>query len=80
MMNKQYLKDTLAFVRYIHNDKNKSDRAKYLALVSTLGHDLNGIIGEHEFFSPRVTGYALAEYRAELRAERDSLINQLATD
>ena len=57
-MNKQYLKDTLAYVRYIHNDTNKSDRAKYLALVSTLGHDLNGLINEDKCFRPRVSGYA----------------------
>ena len=44
--DKQFLKDLLAYVRYIHNDKNKSDRAKYLALISTLGHDLNGILNE----------------------------------
>jgi hypothetical protein len=61
MMNKQYLKDTLAYVRYIHNDTNKSDRAKYLALVSTLGHDLNGVINEDPFFSPRVSGYSKQE-------------------
>ena len=60
-MNKQYLKDTLAFVRYIHNDENKSDRAKYLALVSTLGHDLNGLINEDPFFRPRVSGYSKQE-------------------
>jgi len=58
MNNKQYLKDTLAFVRFIHNDKNKSDRAKYLALISTLGHDLNGVLNEEPFFRPRVSGYS----------------------
>jgi len=58
MMNKQYLKDTLAYVRYIHNDTNKSDRAKYLALISTLGHDLNGILNEERCFRPRVSGYS----------------------
>jgi hypothetical protein len=61
MMNKQYLKDTLAYVRYIHNDTNKSDRAKYLALVSTLGHDLNGLINEDTCFRPRVSGYSKLE-------------------
>jgi hypothetical protein len=59
-MNKdtQFLRDLLAFVRYIHNDENKSDRAKYLALVSTLGHDLNGILNQEECFRPRVSGYS----------------------
>jgi hypothetical protein len=70
MMNKQYLKDTLAYVRYIHNDTNKSDRAKYLALISTLGHDLNGVINEEHCFRPRVSGYA--------KLEEDLLEHQLA--
>ena len=61
MKNKAYLEDTLAFIRFIHNDSNKSDRQKYLALVSTLGHDLNGILNEDQFFSPRVSGYAKSE-------------------
>lgn len=61
MMNKQYLKDTLAFVRYIHNDENRSDKAKYDALVSTLGHDLNGLINEERCFLPRVSGYSKLE-------------------
>lgn len=56
--DKQFLKDLLAYVRYIHNDTNKSDRAKYLALVSTLGHDLNGILNEERCFRPRVSGYS----------------------
>jgi hypothetical protein len=56
--DKQFLKDLLAYVRYIHNDTNKSDRAKYLALISTLGHDLNGILNEERCFRPRVSGYS----------------------
>jgi hypothetical protein len=59
--NKQYLKDTLAFVRYIHNDPRMSLERKYSAIVSTLGHDLNGLINEDTFFSPRVTGYSRME-------------------
>jgi len=61
MMNKQYLKDTLAFVRFIHNNPNMSPERKYSAIVSTLGHDINGILNEERCFSPRVTGYARAE-------------------
>jgi hypothetical protein len=68
-MNKQYLKDTLAYVRYIHNDTHKSDHDKYLALISTLCHDLNGLINEEPFFSPRVSGYAQSP-RAVYDAER----------
>ena len=56
--DKQFLQDLLGYVRYVHNDENKSDRAKYLALISTLGHDLNGVLNEEPFFRPRVSGYS----------------------
>jgi hypothetical protein len=56
--DKQFLKDLRAFIQYIHFDKNKTDQMKYLALVSTLGHDLNGVINEEPFFRPRVSGYS----------------------
>jgi hypothetical protein len=56
--NDQFLKDLLGYVRAIHNDENKSEKAKYLALISTLGHDLNGVINEEPFFRPRVSGYS----------------------
>jgi hypothetical protein len=66
MMNKkdtkQYLKDTLAFVRYIHNDPRMSLERKYSAIVSTLGHDINGLINDEKCFSPRVTGYSRMEW------------------
>jgi hypothetical protein len=41
----------------------------YLALVSTLGHDLNGLINEERCFRPRVSGYAQSA-RAVYDAER----------
>ena len=59
--NKQHLTDMLAYIRFVHNRKDWSDRHKYLALVSTLGHDLNGIINEARCFRPRTSGYALLE-------------------
>lgn len=58
MKERQFLYDLLAYVRYIHNDENKSDRAKYLALVSTIGHDINGILNDDRCFRPRVSGYS----------------------
>lgn len=61
MNNKSFLKDLLAFTRYIHNTDKMSIEKKYFALVSTLGHDLNGIINEDKFFSPRVSGYSKLE-------------------
>ena len=68
-MNKQYLKDTLAYVRYIHNNPTMSTERKYSALVSTLGHDLNGLVNEERCFSPRVTGYSKSA-RASWEAEK----------
>ena len=59
--NKQFLKDLLAYVRFVHNHPKYSSKEKYSAIVSTIGHDLNGIINEDAFFSPRVTGYSKLE-------------------
>lgn len=59
-MNKQYLKDTKAFMRFIHNS-DKTLQEKYNALISTIAHDLNGLINEDKCFSPRVTGYSKLE-------------------
>jgi hypothetical protein len=56
--NKQFLIDLLAFVRFIHNNPNMDLQRKYSAIVSTIGHDINGILAEDKFFSPRVTGYS----------------------
>lgn len=67
--NNQYLKDTLAFIRYIHNNPTMSTERKYSAIVSTLGHDINGILNEERCFSPRVSGYAQSA-RAVYDAER----------
>jgi len=50
--------DLLAFVRFIHNNPNMDAQRKYSAIVSTIGHDINGILAEDKFFSPRVTGYS----------------------
>ena len=58
MNNKQFLKDLLAYVNFVHNDRTVDDETKYHRLVQTLGHDLNGLINEDECFLPRVSGYA----------------------
>ena len=60
MKNKLFLYDLLAFTRYIWNS-DRTDTEKLHALVSTLGHDLNGVIAEDKFFSPRCSGYAKRE-------------------
>jgi hypothetical protein len=62
-MNKEthlFLNDLLAFTRYIWYS-DKTDAQKLNALVSTLGHDLNGLIEDEPFFSPRVSGYSKLE-------------------
>jgi len=74
MKEKQFLKDLLAYVRYVHNDNTLDAGQKYYNLISTIGHDLNGVINEDRCFSPRVSGYA----QAELRAEMNNLKSQLA--
>jgi hypothetical protein len=60
MKDKTFLKDLLAYVRFVHNHPTYSSKEKYAAIVSTIGHDLNGIINEDRCFSPRVSGYAKA--------------------
>lgn len=49
--------DMLGFIRHTFYRNDLDDSKKLSALVSTLGHDLNGLINEDPFFSPRVTGY-----------------------
>jgi hypothetical protein len=61
MKDKQFMKDMLAYVRYIHNHKKMNKKEKYAAIVSTIGHDFNGLINEDRFFTPRVTGYSRLE-------------------
>jgi hypothetical protein len=61
MKDKQFMQDMLAYVRYIHYHKQLDDKEKYAAIISTIGHDLNGLINEDIFFTPRVTGYARLE-------------------
>jgi len=61
MKDKTFLKDTLAFIRYIHNNPTMDQQRKYHSIISTLAHDLNGLINEDRCFSPRVSGYAKLE-------------------
>jgi hypothetical protein len=58
MKEKQFLKDLLAYVRYVHNDNTLEPGQKYHNLISTIGHDLNGVINEDRCFRPRVSGYS----------------------
>jgi len=55
--NKTTYLDMLGFIRHTFYRNDLDDSKKLSALVSTLGHDLNGLINEDPFFSPRVTGY-----------------------
>jgi len=58
MKNKQFLEDLLAFTEYVDKDRTMSIERKYLMLINTLLHDLNGVIEDEPFFLPRVNGYA----------------------
>ena len=52
--------DMLGFIRHTYNRNDLDETKKLSAIVSTLGHDLNGLINDDPFFSPRVTGYRKA--------------------
>lgn len=56
--NKQFLEDLRAFVEYVDGDVTSNDSRKVSMLVSTLLHDLNGVIEDEPLFLPRVNGYA----------------------
>ena len=49
--------DMLGFLRHTYNRNDIDETKKLHMIVGTLGHDLNGLINEDPFFSPRVTGY-----------------------
>jgi hypothetical protein len=47
----------LSFVAYVHRNTDIDDSKKLSLLVSTLMHDLGGVIDGDEHFLPRVNGY-----------------------
>ena len=53
-----FLEDLLSFVAYAHRNTNLDDSKKLSLLVTTLMHDLSGMLNKDEFFTPRVTGYS----------------------
>lgn len=58
MNNDQFTEDLLSFVAYVHRNTNLDDSKKLNLLVTTLMHDLSGMLNKDEFFTPRVTGYS----------------------
>lgn len=58
--NKTTYMDMLGFIRHTFYRNDIDEAKKLYAIVGTLGHDLNGLINEDPFFSPRVTGYRKA--------------------
>ncbi len=52
-----FLQDLLSFVAYVHRSMDIDDSKKLSLLVSTLMHDLGGIIDGDTHFLPRVNGY-----------------------
>jgi hypothetical protein len=53
-----FLEDLLSFVAYVHRNTNLDDSKKLSLLVTTLMHDLSGMLNKDEFFTPRVNGYS----------------------
>jgi len=52
-----FLQDLLSFVAYVHRNTDIDDSKKLSLLVSTLMHDLGGVIDGDTHFLPRVNGY-----------------------
>jgi hypothetical protein len=52
-----FLQDLLSFVAYVHRNTDMDDSKKLSLLVTTLMHDLSGIIDGDTHFLPRVNGY-----------------------
>ena len=52
-----FLQDLLSFVAYVHRNTDMDDSKKLSLLVTTLMHDLGGIIDGDTHFLPRVNGY-----------------------
>jgi hypothetical protein len=56
--NQVFIEDLLSFVAYVHRNTNLDDRGKLTLLITTLMHDLSGMLNKDEFFTPRVNGYS----------------------
>jgi hypothetical protein len=52
-----FLQDLLSFVAYVHRNTDMDDSKKLSLIVTTLMHDLGGIIDGDTHFLPRVNGY-----------------------
>lgn len=52
-----FLQDLLSFVAYVHRNTDIDDSRKLSLLVTTLMHDLSGVIDGDTCFLPRVNGY-----------------------
>jgi hypothetical protein len=79
MQEKQFLKDLLAYVKFVDNDNTLDAGQKYHNLILTISHDLHGVINEERCFAPRVTGYAQAELieMAEIASKLEDLVSQI---
>lgn len=62
MKNQQFLEDLQAYIISIKVNAKLDVTEKYNRIVSTLLHDLNGVINDEPLFLPRVDGYANTHY------------------
>ena len=62
MKDKQFLEDLQAYIMSVKVNAKLNTEEKYNRIVSTLLHDLNGVINDEPLFLPRVDGYANTHY------------------
>jgi hypothetical protein len=62
MKNQQFLEDLQAYIMSVNVNAKLDVTEKYNRIVSTLLHDLNGVINDEPLFLPRVDGYANTHY------------------
>lgn len=62
MKDKQFLEDLQAYIMSVNVNAKLDVTEKYNRIVSTLLHDLNGVINNEPLFLPRVDGYANTHY------------------
>jgi hypothetical protein len=57
MKTKNVYRDFLGFIKTTTNRHDIDEIKKLNLIVSTLGHDLNGLLEDEPFFLPRTAGY-----------------------
>jgi hypothetical protein len=57
MKTKNVYRDFLGFIKVTTSRQDLDEAKKLNMIVSTLGHDLNGLLEDEPFFLPRTAGY-----------------------